>query len=113
MSTIPRLMACCSVACVARVVPFEVVVLAARSGLRKVLPSLLGRRGGLRAVHPHPHLSPDRVEPPHLRTRGTEADSAAWNRRNRSALWPRWSRTGEARRARLYVVCRVEPDHVE
>src|SRR3989449_477227 len=39
-------------------------------------------------------------------TRGTEADSAAWNRRSRSARWPRWSRTREARRARPAQGCR-------
>src|SRR5438552_1050273 len=69
-------------ACVARVVPLEVVVLRREELVAEILPSLLGLRGGLRAVHPQeggglirrqPHPRPDRVEPPHLRRHLVEA----------------------------------------
>src|SRR4030095_16388923 len=39
-------------ACVARIVPLEVVMLGGEELVVEVLPSFLGLRGGLRAVHP-------------------------------------------------------------
>src|SRR6267143_1997541 len=69
-------------ACVARVVPLEIVMLRREELVSEVFPSFLGLRGGLRAVHPQkrgglirrqPHTRPDRVEPPHLRRHLVEA----------------------------------------